>query len=274
MEEKKIIISSEEDRLGDYLRKIWQYRSLVWVFAKRDLKIKYAQTILGVAWTVLQPLTSVIVFTLFFSVVLNIKAEYPYILFVLSGIAIWGLFNYIFLQGSTSLTQNQDLIRKISFPKILLPLSKVVLGLVEFGVILVLLLVVMAIMRQDFRWSVLLLPVALLPVLFFSSGITMALSALTVKNRDLFHIVPFLVNFGIWFTPVFYPVSIIPSQYAKYQNMIFVNPMAANVQLFRWCLFGDSLNGFVIVGLLICFLTFIVGFYLFKKTEDKIIDWL
>ncbi len=270
----KKIITSEPDTLVEYLNKIWQYRALILVFAKRDLKIKYAQTILGLAWTIVQPLTAVIIFTLFFSVILNFEAAYPYVLFVLSGILIWGLFNYIFSQGSTSLTQNQDLIRKMYFPKIILPLSKVVLALVEFVITLLLLLSVMLIMQQEIKWTVVLLPFILLPVILFSIGLTLILSALTIKNRDLFHVIPFLVNFGIWFTPVFYPVSIIPQQFSQYKNLIFINPVAASIQLFRWSFFGEPLNEFIFLGVFICFGIFITGFLFFKRTEDKIIDLL
>lgn len=267
-----IIITSEPDTLKQYLTKIWQHRSLILTLAKRDLKIKYAQTALGLSWTVLQPLTAVVVFTLFFSVLLNFEAPYPYVLFVLSGILIWGLFNYIFSQGSSSLTSNQDLIRKMNFPKIVLPLSKVLLALVEFGVTLVLLVAVMLYFSPGFRFTMLLLPMVILPVLLFSLGLALILSSLTIKNRDLFHIIPFLVNFGIWFTPVFYPVSIIPEQYVQYKNIIFINPMAAGIQLFRWSFFGESLNIYVGLGLLISFAIFIIGFFIFKKAEDKIID--
>jgi lipopolysaccharide transport system permease protein len=267
-----IVITSEPDTLRQYLTKIWQHRSLILTLAKRDLKIKYAQTALGLSWTVLQPLTAVVVFTLFFSVLLNFEAPYPYVLFVLSGILIWSLFNYIFSQGSSSLTANQDLIRKMNFPKIVLPLSKVLLALVEFGVTLLLLVAVMLYFAPGFRLTMLLLPVVILPVLFFSLGLALILSSLTIKNRDLFHIIPFLVNFGIWFTPVFYPVSIIPEQYAQYKNIIFINPMAAGIQLFRWSFFGESLNLYVGLGLLISFAIFIIGFFFFKNAEDKIID--
>lgn len=269
-----IIITSEPDTTKQYLQKIWQHRSLVFTLAKRDLKIKYSQTLLGLGWTIIQPLTAIIIYTLFFSVLLDFKAPYPYALFVLSGMLLWGLFNYIFSQGSTSLTSNQDLIRKMNFPKIILPLSKILLGLVEFLITLLLLFILMIFIAPEFKLSMLLLPVIILPVLFFSIGLALILSALTVRNRDLFHIIPFLVNFGIWFTPVFYPVSVIPEQFSQYKNMIFMNPMAAGIQLFRWSFFGEPLNGFVFIGILISLVCFIIGFFFFKRVEDKITDWI
>ena len=131
----KTLISAEPDTLDVYLKKVWQHRALILTLAKRDLKVKYAQTVLGLAWTFIQPLVAVITYTLFFAYIMNFETEYPYILFVLSGILLWGLFNYIFAQGSTSVLSNQDLIQKLYFPKLILPLSKILVGLTELCVI-------------------------------------------------------------------------------------------------------------------------------------------
>jgi lipopolysaccharide transport system permease protein len=267
----KTIISAEPDSLKVYLKKIWQHRSLIVTFAKRDLKIKYAQTVLGLAWTVIQPLVAVIVFTLFFSVLMNFETEYPYVLFVLSGILLWGLFNYIFSQGSTSLSQNQDLIQKLYFPKIILPLSKALVGLVEFAIITVLFLVLLVYFGIVPSWKILFTPIIIVVLCLFSLGLSFILSAATIKNRDLNHIIPFLVNFGIWFTPVFYPVSLVPPQY---ENFLYLNPMASIIQLFRTCVFNEAYNHFMLLGIALSFCIFIIGFFFFKKVEDKIIDLL
>jgi lipopolysaccharide transport system permease protein len=264
-----IVITSEPDTLKEYLAKIWQNRSLIFTLAKRDLKIKYAQTSLGLAWTILQPLSAVAVFTVFFSIILDLETSYPYVLFVLSGVLLWNLFNYIFSQGSSSLTQNSDLIKKMAFPKIILPISKVLLALVEFAVTLALFLVLLILFKIPVGVEVLIFPVTLIPVIALSLGMAFILSAATIKNRDLFHVIPFLVNFGIWLTPVFYPVSLIPEQYSDY---LYINPMAASIQLFRWSFFGEPLSMLVFLGISICFATFIIGFFYFKKVEDKIID--
>jgi lipopolysaccharide transport system permease protein len=267
----QIIYSSKTDSVKEYLKKIYEHRSLIMTFAKRDLKIKFAQTTLGILWALLQPLTAVVVFTVFFSWIVNFQTSYPYVLFVVSGVLIWGVFNYIFSQASSSLFQSQDLIKKMSFPKIILPLSKVLLALVEFLITFCFLIVLLFVFQIEFRWSMLLLPLVVLPALFFSLGLALLLSSLALKNRDLFHVVPFLVNFGIWFTPVFYPVSIIPSEY---KNILFLNPIAASIQLFRWSYFGDSFNNFILMGAFLSLIVLGLGFYFFKKAEDKIIDLL
>lgn len=267
----RVQYSSQPDSLKDYVRKIFRHRSLIYVFAKRDLKIKFAQTYLGLAWAIIQPLTAVLIYTVFFSLIINFKTEYPYVLFVLSGILIWGIFNYIFSQSSTSLSQSQDLIKKMSFPKIILPISKIILALVEFVLTFTLLIIMIIFFQMDFRWSMLFLPLIILPTVLFSFGLALFLSSIALKNRDLFHIVPFLVNFGIWFTPVFYPVAIIPE---NMRNIIFINPVAASIQMFRCCFFNENFNSYIFLGILISFIVFFIGFISFKNNEDKIIDLL
>jgi lipopolysaccharide transport system permease protein len=266
-----VIYSSQSDSIKEYVKKIYDHRSLIHTFAKRDLKIKFAQTYLGLAWTIIQPLTAVFIFTVFFSLIINFKTEYPYVLFVLSGMLIWGVFNYIFSQSSTSLSQSQDLIKKMSFPKIILPLSKIILALVEFALTFTLLIILLIVFQMDFRWTMLLLPIIILPIVFFSLGLALLLSSIALKNRDLFHIVPFLVNFGIWFTPVFYPISIIPTEF---KNLIYINPVATSIQLFRWSFFGENFSNYIFIGIVVSFIVFIIGFISFKNSEDKIIDLL
>lgn len=155
------------------------------------------------------------------------------------------------------------------FPKIILPISKVLVGLTEFAVILVLFIALMVYYHIPVSPKILLFPLILFILILFSLGIALILSAATIKNRDLNHIIPFLINFGIWFTPVFYPVSIIPEQY---KNLLYLNPMASILQLFRWCFFNEPINSYVFLGIFISFLIFIVGFFYFKKVEDKIVD--
>ena len=164
----RVIYSSQSDSITEYAKKIYQHRSLIYTFAKRDLKIKFAQTYLGLTWAIIQPLTAVLIFTVFFSLIIDFKTEYPYVLFVLSGMLIWGIFNYIFSQSSTSLSQSQDLIKKMSFPKIILPISKIILALVEFILTFILLIILLIVFQMDFRWSMLLLPIIILPIVMVS----------------------------------------------------------------------------------------------------------
>lgn len=265
----KTVIDSRSDTLSQYVGKLWKQRVFILVLAKRDLKIKYAQTLIGLGWSIVQPLTAVVVFTLFFGVLLDMDAEYPYPLYVLSGVASWNLFNYIFSHGSTSLMNNQNLIRKLSFPKMILPISKVVVGLVEFSIVLALLVPLYIWYRMPLIPNMLLLPVVVGLIVLFSLGISLGLSAATIRNRDLHHIIPFLVNFGIWLTPVFYPVSLIPDRYAEF---IYLNPMASLIAIFRWTLFGGELSGFTGFGVVISIIFLMLGVIYFKRVEDHITE--
>ncbi|MCB0539119.1 MAG: ABC transporter permease [Bacteroidetes bacterium] len=120
-------------------------------------------------------------------------------------------------------------------------------------------------------WKIILIPIPIFILTLFSIGTALILSAATIKNRDLNHIIPFLIYFGIWLTPVFYPVTVIPAQYADW---LYINPMAAVIQLFRWCVFDEPINKFILIGIALSFIIFGIGFFYFKKVEDKIIDLL
>jgi len=261
------VITAQNDTLSEYLGKVWRYRAFILVLAKRDLKIKYAQTFLGIVWSIVQPLVAVIVFTMVFGVLLSLEAPYPYVLFVLSGVTCWNFFSYIFSQASNSLINGQDLIRKLSFPKIILPLSKVLVAFVELGFTLLLMIPVFIYYQSTVYWSALFFPVVIFFILIFSLGLSLILAASTLRFRDLHHVIPFLVNFGIWFTPVFYPVSLIPAQF---KNLIYINPMASLIGLARWSLFGESISYMALFGVLISVMFLFIGVIYFKRVEDRI----
>ena len=263
----KTVITAENDTLSEYLGKVWRHRAFVLVLAKRDLKIKYAQTMLGVAWTVVQPLVAMLVFTLFFSLLLDVQTDYPYVLFVLSGVVSWNLFNYIFSHSSTSLMNNQDLIKKVSFPKIVLPISKLLVAGVELGISLIPLMLLMIWFRIPISFNIIWFPLVLFVIMIFSLGLSLILAASTLRYRDLHHLIPFLVNFGIWFTPVFYPVSLIPDQYKDY---LYVNPMASFISMFRWSLFGETVSVAALSGVLTAVIFLVIGVIYFKRVEDRI----
>ncbi len=242
---------------------------MIILLAKRDLSIKYAQTILGLAWTLVYPLTAVLVYTVFFSTILKINASYPYVLFVLSGVLCWGIFSYVFNQAGSSLLSAGEMVKKMHFPKIIIPFSKAVLALVEFSISFVLFVVLLFLFDRPFSWQWLLFPLAILPVLLFAVGSALMLSAGAVKKRDVLYIIPFIVNFSIWFTPVFYPVHIIPEQYQFLLNM---NPISSSINIFRFLFFKDTLDMHSFIGLAIAAVLFMLGIGFFKSVEEKIND--
>lgn len=268
---KPKVISPETDSFLVYLQKIVHYKSLVVTFAKRDIQVKYAQTFFGLAWTILQPSVAILIYTLFFTFIVGISTgETNYILFLLSGLTGWILFSYIFSQGSYALLNNQELIRKMAFPKIILLFSKVLVGLTEFGVSFVLLCIAWVIWGKALNWRALLMPLPIIGIVLFSVSATIFLLVFSLKRRDLLHVGPFIVNFGIWFTPVFYPVSLIPDTYKEY---IYLNPMAAMIDFFRWTIsVKDDFSQFFVWEFCVILVLFIASIYVFKNVEDKIVD--
>ncbi|CAN5303236.1 ABC transporter permease [soil metagenome] len=265
--------SATPDTFASYLKKIWTYRSLIFTLAKRDLKIKYAQTALGLLWAILQPLTGLLIFTFFFNEV--VKIEVPggnYAIFAFTGMTSWYFFSYIVYQSSTSLIQARDLISKIFFPKLILHLSKVLVGAVDFGLSILLLVVLMLVFGIAPSANIILLPFFILLNVMVGLAVSLWLSALTIKYRDLHHIIPYLVNFGIWLTPVFFPGTLIP---VKFSFILYLNPMAGVVEGYRWCILGlDTFSPYYFIGLGIALLLLLSGFVYFRKVEDDMIDYI
>lgn len=259
---------------ASYFRALWQHRSMITVLAYRDWRIKYAQTLLGVGWSALQPLATLVIFTFFFQRVVDISRNltYPYPFFAFSGLLCWQYFSFHVNQGGISLIYATDLIKKISFPKLVIPLSKSLAGLADFGTALVLLFCLMAWYGITPGVRLFLLPLAIVLQMLLGLSVSIWLSALTVRFRDLQHILPHLINFGIWLTPVFYPGTLIPGRYAF---ILHLNPVAGVIQFFRWCLVkGESFDANYGWGLLLLFLLLLSGLYFFRRTEDYMSDYL
>lgn len=272
MEEQKII-SARPDSLGEYLQKIWQYRALIWVFAQRDLKVKYAQTAIGVGWSIVQPLTALLIFTFFFGYLLQWKSgDLPFPLYVLSGLLGWNFFSYVVLSGSGSVQESSHLIKKIYFPKSILPLSKVLIAGTELLLSLLLLLPLMFYYGQPLSWHVVFLPLVLLFNAVCGLALVFWVAALAYKKRDLFHLLPFIVMFGIWITPVFFPADILPEQY---RFLVRFNPMANVTEAWRWALFGSGgFQGIWLLNFAWVLLLCVSGMYYYNRKESAFTDYL
>lgn len=252
---------------------LWHYRYLLFTFAVRDIKSNYAETRLGLLWSLLQPLIGLAIFTFFFDKLLNINTgDIPYPLFALSGMCVWYYFVYIVNNAGSSIIQMQQIIKKMNFPRILCPVSKALSGMLDFIITLILLLVAMSIYGIYPSATLLLLP--FLVLLLIGTGLSLGiwLSALTVRHRDLLHAVPYLVSFAIWVTPVFYPVTLLPEAYCR---LMYFNPMAAVVEGLRWCVFGgtsppwDYAFSFIPVAVL-----FTTGIMYFNRIEGRMAEYL
>jgi lipopolysaccharide transport system permease protein len=228
---------------------------------------------LGLTWSFIQPLTALGIYTIFFDLLMHMgKSNVPYSLFVMAGISCWNLFSYIVNAASTALISNQHLISKIYFPKIILLLSKILLGLVDFGVSFVILIILLIFFKATPGPEVILLPLFVIIAIVIGLTLSIWLAALSISYRDLHHIVPYLVNFGIWLTPVFLPVTIIPARYAF---LIYFNPLAGVIEGFRWCLFGtNNFSLYYIPSFLVIGVFLLAGIIYFNKVEDRLIDKL
>ena len=270
----RVLLTSKGEKLSQYLHKVFQYRSLAFSLARRDLKVQYAQTFLGLLWSVIQPLTSLLVWTFFFTkLITNVDTgSIPYPLFAFSGMISWYYFTNIFSNAGTSLVNSQDLIRKIYFPRIILPLSKTLVGFAEFFISLSLLFIMMLFMGKTPSWQIVFLPFFIILNIITGLAFGLWLSALTIRYRDFQHIIPFFIYMGIWLTPVFYPTTLIPSEY---NFLIYINPIAAVIAGYRWSLFGgEMLSPYYLVSFGIMTVTLISGFIFFRRNEYVIADYI
>jgi|AntAceMinimDraft_17_1070374.scaffolds.fasta_scaffold08154_1 lipopolysaccharide transport system permease protein len=268
---KKNIVSDRHNNIKSNFKSIYKYRSLIYTFALRDIKLQYAQTLLGIVWSIIKPLTGLLIFTLFFDKLLKIDTgDIPYPLFAFIGIISWYYFSYLIQQGGTSVMQEQNLIKKIYFPKLILPISKALAGLVEFSISLILLFVMMLLWGYIPSFRIVFFPVFIILNIIAGLSIGIWLSALTVRYRDFHHIIPYLVSFGIFITPVFYPTTLIPQQY---HFLIYLNPMAGVIEGFRWTLLREAAPSlWFLISFIPMILLFFSGLYYFTKIEGKMAD--
>jgi lipopolysaccharide transport system permease protein len=220
------------------LREMWQYRDLLGFLASRDIKVRYKQTALGIAWAVVQPVVETLVFFVFFHSLGGVQSDGPnYLVFAFAAMLVWKLFENALTQSSNSLVANQQLLTKVYFPRLIIPVAAVLSGLMDFAIAAALLIPLMAYFKVSVGLPILLLPLFVLFALVAALAVGLWLSALNVQYRDIRYVVPFLIRVWFFLTPVIYPASKIP---AKWQWVYGLNPMAGAVTGFRWALLGHS----------------------------------
>lgn len=272
MQQKVTIIDSNPPTIKEYWEKLVQYRSLIWVFAWQEIAVLYKQTRLGLLWAVLRPLTILLIFTILFKTLLNVDTQKPYYLFAFAGIIPWNFFANITNTASTAILVKQDLIRKMYFPKLVLPLSKVLVVGVEFLISLGLIFIMLLIEGVPLHWGIFTLPLFVLLNISCALFIAIWLSALTIRFRDLHQIIPPLVGMGIWLTPVFYPTTIVPSEY---QFALWLNPMAGVIKGYRFALLGEGFPEFpFFISMGVVFVLALIGIWHLTQVEDDMADLL
>ena len=253
-------------------KELWRYRELVFFLTWRDIKVRYKQAVLGIGWAILQPLLTVLIFTVIFGILLETPSQdLPYPLFALSALLPWQLFATALQRSSVSLVGNANLITKIYFPRLAIPLSTVFAALVDFGVSLVVLFGVMAYYRYWPTWNTLwLVPIVLLTILT-ALAVGLWFSALNVQYRDIQHMVPFIIQVWMYASPIVYPIETIPA--GIWRVLYGLNPMVGVIQGFRWALLGGSppdLTMLISVGVVL--VLFVSGLYYFRRMEKTFAD--
>src|SRR5581483_6230865 len=256
----------------EWLRDIWYYKELFYFFAWRDVKLRYRQTALGVLWVVIQPLFTMIVFSVLFGGIAKMPTDgIPYPIFYYAALLPWTYFSTAFSQSGNGLIGNANLITKVYFPRIILPVTPTLVGLVDFVIGFIVLIGIMIYYQFALTWKLILWPLLVVPLMFLTFGFGTLFSALNVKYRDVKYIVPFLTQLLLFATPIIYPVSAIPE---RFRWLISLNPLTGLIEAFRavclpdrpldWFSLGVS---FALTGCLV-----VISVIYFNKTEGYFSD--
>src|SRR5947199_1351358 len=254
------------------LGEVWAYRELLYFLVWRDVKVRYKQTALGAAWAILQPVMTMIVFSVFFGKLAKMPSDgIPYPVFAYAALLPWQLFAYALSESGNSLISNQGLITKVYFPRLVIPISAVLAGLVDFGIAFAVLLVLMLYYGIMPTAAILLLPLFIVFALVPALAVGLWLSALNVKYRDVRYTIPFLTQFWMFATPVAYPSSLVPE---PWRALLGLNPMAGVVEGFRWALLGKTnpAGPLLMVSVVAVVVMLVGGLIYFRKTESTFAD--
>ena len=271
-----VIVIEAGRRERHYWLDLWRYRELFRVLAWRDLSVRYKQTVIGVLWALIRPVLAMLVFTIIFGQIARLPSDgtAPYPLMVLAGILPWTLFSTGLSEASNSLVNNANLISKVYFPRLIVPTASVVVALVDFLISFSILVLMMAWYKFLPGWQISVLPVFLLLAFFASVGPALWITALNVKYRDFRYILSFIVQFGLYVSPVGFSSSVVPEQWRLLYSL---NPMVGVIDGFRWCILGGQSElyapGLVMsVGVAAFFLWF--GIQRFRKMENSFADMI
>ena len=263
----------------NYWKDLWRYRELFYILSWRDLKVRYKQTIIGVVWSILRPLLTMMIFTFVFGRVASFRAPAGidhYALLVFAGLLPWQFFSAGLTEAGNSLIGNQNLISKVYFPRMIIPAASVITSLVDFFISLGLMFLLMIWYRTVPSINIVFLPVFIILAFIASFGVGLWLTALNVKYRDFKQVVPFLVQIGLYLSPIGFTsekaAEIIPE---KFRMLYYLNPMAGVIDGFRWCFFGDKSPIYwtgMVISLAVIIIFLLIGIRTFRKMEKSFAD--
>ena len=256
----------------NYWKDLWRFRELFYILSWRDIKVRYKQTVLGAAWSILRPLLTTIIFTVVFNRIAHMQnpGMAPYMLMVFAGMLPWQFFSNALSEASGSLVGNANLITKVYFPRMIIPASSVITSLVDFAISFIILLVMFIWFRFMPSWQIIFLPLFILLAFFCAFGVGLYLTAVNVKYRDFRYIIPFIIQFGLFITPIGFSSSAIAEKWRIWYSL---NPMVGVIDGFRWCILGDPMNWqsfFVSIAITGIFLW--LGIHYFRKMEKSFAD--
>jgi lipopolysaccharide transport system permease protein len=265
------LIKSEEAGVQLNLGEIWNFRELLYFLTLRDVKVRYKQTLMGLAWVIIQPLATMLIFTLVFNRFVRLDTgAMPYPLFALSGLLLWLFFANAVTNSTNSLISNANLITKVYFPRMFIPAASVGAGLVDLAVAFVLLLALGLYYGVDQTWQLLFLPLFILLMTFLALGVGLLSAALTVKYRDLRHALPFIIQLWMFASPIIYPASVVPQ---RWKWLLTINPVAGIIAGFRAALTGLPFEWMhLAVSTTITLIVLACSVYIFRSVEDTFAD--
>lgn len=273
MSHETMIVERRKGLIPIDFAELWRYRELFGFLVWRNVIIRYKQTVVGIAWAVLRPLLTMIVFTIVFGRIAKLPSGgIPYPILTLAALLPWQFFANSLTESSNSLVNNAGMISKIYFPRLIMPTSAVLSGIVDFIISFILLGMMMVWYGIVPSVRMLWLPLFFSVALVSSLGVGLWLSALNVAYRDVKYVVPFLVQFGLYISPVGFSTTVVPQ---KWRTLYSLNPMVGVIDGFRWCLFGDRISlylpGILISSIMVLFLL-VTGVFYFRKTERTFAD--
>jgi lipopolysaccharide transport system permease protein len=269
--ERHTRIKSEEAGVQLNLGELWRYRELLYFLTIRDIKVRYKQTLMGVAWVIIQPLLSMLILTLVFNRFVKLDAgTLPYPLFALSGLLLWLFFANAVTNSTNSLISNADLITKVYFPRMFIPAGAVGAGLFDLAVASLLMIGLLAYYGVTLTTSLALVPLFVVMMTLLALAVGLLSAAVTVKYRDVRHALPFVIQLWMFASPVIYPVSIVP---ARWKWLLTINPVAGIIEGFRAAITGSPFNWYhlsISAGMTVALL--LLSFYVFRRLEDTFAD--
>ncbi len=267
-EQPIVVIKPSKTWVPINLADLWNYRDLLYILTMRDIKVRYKQTALGAAWAVIQPLVTMLIFTIFFGRMAGLDSDgLPYPIFAFAGLLPWIFFSNAVTNSGNSLVGNSNLITKVYFPRIVIPIASVAAGLIDLAISFVLLVLLMIYYRVGLSWQMLMIPVLIVPICLLAIGIGMWMSALNVKYRDIRYALPFIIQLGMFASGIITPIP------ERWHWLAVFNPIAAFIEAFRAACFGKPFDWTTLgAATLITLVILVFAAYNFRRMEREFAD--